>query len=354
MINKYTILDEYQIPKDLFLKFIDALKINVSLMEKVTSLKSKLSYLSTNTLNIDTFYLTTNFLNSNVSENRKRLLIDKDSTPRTLEEKQISIAKSVLSSIIKDATVNNLPLNSSDILSIIKKLTSKKIQFVSKDFIVKEKDAKVKKSVRFYFNEILEYYNTLLPRKDEEPLLLLSITIIEMYNMKPYSDENYLALVCFIYYSLLRIGYVAFKYVSFFELFIKYEEEIKESIIKASINYDQNVILYKPVVNSLLDLIIDASNTVLKDINNNNYEERINKIDAIKLTIMTKLPDIFSKEDITRQYPDVSLSTIMRALTELNKKEYVIPLGKGRSAKWKRIVDASSIKYLIGVDENGE
>ena len=48
------------------------------------------------------------------------------------------------------------------------------------------------------------------------------------------------------------------------------------------------------------------------------------------------MQSIFTKEDIRKEYPYVSESTINRALSTLRDQGYIKPLGKGRSAKWTK------------------
>ena len=44
----------------------------------------------------------------------------------------------------------------------------------------------------------------------------------------------------------------------------------------------------------------------------------------------------------------------MRVLKKLHEKNYIIPLGTGRSAKWKKLYDPNKKEFIVGVqnDEN--
>ena len=52
---------------------------------------------------------------------------------------------------------------------------------------------------------------------------------------------------------------------------------------------------------------------------------------------INKLPNIFTKDQIREIHPYVSESTINRALQKLRDENKIKPLGKGRSAKWRKI-----------------
>lgn len=54
-----------------------------------------------------------------------------------------------------------------------------------------------------------------------------------------------------------------------------------------------------------------------------------------------RLPEEFSFSDIQRVCPGVSFATLKRALQDLKRKKQIVSLGKGRDARWKRIVSPS-------------
>ena len=85
---------------------------------------------------------------------------------------------------------------------------------------------------------------------------------------------------------------------------------------------------------------------------NKKVSKTAHKSDVIEQSILMNLPDLFSKEDVARLNPSVSPSTIMRVLKKLHEKNYIIPLGTGRSAKWKKLYDPNKKEYAIGAFDN--
>ena len=83
-------------------------------------------------------------------------------------------------------------------------------------------------------------------------------------------------------------------------------------------------------------------------------ENRALKKDNIQKAIIEDLPTIFSKEDIKKLYPTASDSTIVRALNALKDKNYIIPLSSGRAAKWKRLVNADDLIYILGDNNDNQ
>ena len=72
------------------------------------------------------------------------------------------------------------------------------------------------------------------------------------------------------------------------------------------------------------------------------YESKleISKSDYIENTIM-KLDEVFAKEEIRKRHPLISDSTINRTLKRLQEEDKIRPLGKGRSAKWIKLVKST-------------
>ena len=84
-------------------------------------------------------------------------------------------------------------------------------------------------------------------------------------------------------------------------------------------------------------MIIDGYKKAEKVIKEYISDKSLHKGDNIENTI-SNLPRTFTKDDIRAYHPYVSESTINRALAKLKDKNNIKPLGKGRSAKWIRLV----------------
>jgi hypothetical protein len=300
-----------------------------------------------NSLEEDTFEIV-KYLGLKVSFERQRLIITKDYTPKTKEENMVAAIKRMLISIRSNAIEFKRPINSIDILDMLKRIYGPIVKINSHDFTIQ--GAK-NKSVRYKFNKILDDYDIAIEQKLYEPIILSSILIMEMYNIKPYSEYNELALILTYYYLLLKCGIVSFNYVSFFKMFFANKEEAFNLISKGSINYDQGTIFFYEFVKYTLSLI-NNSFKELKEIETKKVSKTAHKSDVIEESILHLLPDLFSKEDVARLNPSVSPSTIMRTLKKLHDMNYIIPLGTGRSAKWQKLYNPSKKEYVLGVTED--
>lgn len=348
-MNNFDYLKNYQIPSELLLELLNLYK-TIGYTEAYSKIyKDDFLVDYNNALEEDCFAIVA-YLNIKVSYERQRLIITKDYTPKTKDETMVAAIKRMLISIRSNAGELKYPINSVDILDLVKRIYGPLIKISSKDFTIQ---GKTNKSVRYKFNNILDDYDVAVSKDIYEPIILSSVLIMEMYNIKPYSEYNELALILTYYYLLLKCGILSFNYVSFFKLFLNKKDYAFSLISKGSINYDQGVIFFNDFTKFTLNLIKESYN-MLKQKDNKKMSKTAHKSDRIQATILDTLPTIFTKEDVVKLNPSVSLSTIMRVLKKLHEMNYIIPLGTGRSAKWQKLYDPNNKDYLLGVSEDDE
>lgn len=345
-MNNFDYLKNYQIQSDLLLDLLSLYK-TIGKSEIYSNIYKEDFLVNYNhSIEEDTFELV-KYLGIKVSFERQRLIITKDYTPKNKDEMMIASIKRMLISIRSNALEHKYSINSVDILDLLKRIYGSLVKINSNDFTIQ--GAK-NKSVRYKFNTILDDYDNAINAKLHEPIVLSSILIMEMYNIKPYSEYNELALILTYYYLLLKCGIVSFNYVSFFKMFFENKEEAFDLMRKGSVNYDQGTIFFYEFVKYTLKLINKSFDT-LKEIENKKLSKTAHKSDVIEDSILKSLPDLFSKEDVARLNPSVSPSTIMRVLKKLHNKNYIMPLGTGRSAKWKKLYDPNKKEYALGVND---
>lgn len=173
---------------------------------------------------------------------------------------------------------------------------------------------------------------------------------MELYNIKPYKEHNYFAVMLMLYYVILRAEAKSFLYTSFFDQYFNIEKDINQAITSGSISYDSGSLFVTSFLKIVLSLINDSYKKIEKIAEDTKGEQRAFKSDHIEQTILYELSTLFSKDDIKTYYPNVSDSTIMRVLTKLKEEGKIIALSKGRSAQWRRTFDKNDIKAFIGGD----
>ena len=97
-------------------------------------------------------------------------------------------------------------------------------------------------------------------------------------------------------------------------------------------------------------LIGEAYNQLDGLIKNLYFAKRAYKSDVIEETIYKKMPKYFTKDDIRRFHPDASDSTINRILFKLRDEQIIMPLGKGRSARWMKLIHDDDPRIIFGVN----
>ena len=186
-MNNFDYLKNYQIQGDLLLDLLSLYK-TIGKSEVYSNIyKEDFLVDYNNSLEEDTFEIV-KYLGIKVSFERQRLIITKDYTPKNKEENMVAAIKRMIASIRSNALEHKRPINSIDILDLLKRIYGPNIKLNSNDFTIQN----IKnKSVRYKFNTILDDYDTAIKQKLYEPLILSSILIMEMVVLKESCLNSY-------------------------------------------------------------------------------------------------------------------------------------------------------------------
>jgi hypothetical protein len=329
-------IDRFIIPNDVIVSIANIYKwIGQNKFFK-DIVKNDLDKIVDQTVERDAFFLA-QILELDISDSRTRLIIIKNSTPRNKEEATLYNLKETLTNIQRN--YKNLRFQSNDVLNIINYIypNYKDIKFdfihTSKRSVLKSQAATSKRIILDEINDQLEIY---IHKNDYEKITLFLNYFIDFYNIGPFTDKNYTAALVLLYLLIFQCDLEAFKYISFFELLFANYKEFQTEVKNASFNWKEGFAQTLSFVRFMNKLIIkgyEKAHSIIKDYK---FDANLNKADNIGNTI-SKLPDIFTKEEIRIVHPYVSESTINRALKQLRDEGRIKPLGKGRSAKWVKI-----------------
>lgn len=346
-MNNFEALKQYMIPSETLNNMLDVYKSigqNKFLFE---SLGDSKYYLMEQGLERDTFFLAS-LLNLNITDNRMRLLITKNSNPVNNEEKTLVGLKEVLRTIRNDAPIHTF--NGSDLLLYLNRIFGKNShKFTTrsiKDVTGISTRSKVP-SIRLAYEQMLDEYHQNITKKSYEKLHLSIIAYLETELMKPMSDHNELASLLALYYMIIRSNLDVFYYISFFELLITNKDSWDNQKQLSFINFPTTHLHITGIIDQLFVLIKQAYKDLDDVIRTNTYDKHMFKSDGIEQTIYN-LPSTFSKEDIRKFHPEVSDSTINRALFKLRDENIIIPLGKGRSARWVKVIKDDDPRSIFG------
>lgn len=300
--------------------------------------KNDLQTMIKETIEKDTYYAG-KLLKLNISENRYRLVITKNSAPKTNDEKILVNLKSVFKILQEEGS--RLELRDNEFLSLAKKIFKgiKDVSYGSKTVEVRVNllMERQKEYNRDKMKKLLEIYHKHLVSEQVEATQLATNMYVDLVNEKLYTDENdFMALL--IYYSLLcKEQFNVFRFVSFFESYYDQEEAFRSALVTAS--YDWGTGFAKTsVLNRLtIQLMLNGYNQIEDKARAYSFDKGVKKIDSVESSIL-KLGEIFTKEEIRVKNPYLSDATINRALDNLKKQNKIRPNGTGRSATWIRIV----------------
>lgn len=299
--------------------------------------KNDLATMVKETIEKDT-YFAAKVLKLNITDNRLKLLINKNSNPKTNDEKIVTNLKNVFK-IIQDKG-QLLEINDNEFIALAKRIFGgvKEISYAYETVEVQRNLLREKTRVyqRQKIKELLELYKKLLSSDEIEATQLATNFYVDLVNIKPYTDENdFLCLL--IYYCLLcKERFQVFKYVSFFEMFYDNQATFEKTLIHASYNWSSGFAQTEDLNQLTIKMMLDGFYIVESKCSAYSFDKKITKIESVESSIL-KLGQLFTKDEIRAQNPYLSDSTINRALDNLKKEKKIRPNGTGRSATWMRI-----------------
>lgn len=345
MMNGLKNLDKIIIPTDIILDLVNVYKYIGKNHDYYEKMKDNYEIILEQTIERDTFFLS-HIAGLNISDTRMRLIITKNSNPRNKEEAALAHIKSVMHTIHRNYP--KFMFNSSDLLGLANKIFDKNAIKFANDKVSRKSPliSQTQRSKRVVFDEMIDNYTLLMEKEKHEKLLLSTLFFIDLYNYEPFTDKNELISYLALYYLILRSQVEVFKYISFFEVWFEGEEEFKKELETASFNWEEGFPQVLGLYRVLLRTILMSYQRLDDIIQEYYFEEKFNKADNVENTIY-KLPNIFSKEDIKAIHPYISESTINRTLAKLREQNIIRPLGKGRSAKWCKIIEEDDFDHLF-------
>ncbi len=205
-------------------------------------------------------------------------------------------------------------------------------------------------SVSLSLDELVNEYNRIKNTDTIEYLYLNISFIVDFIHLKPLKNGNEIVASILLYILLLSSDISALKYSSFFKVLSSRKEEYNDSILKALYLYDAG---YSDT-SFFLKLIIKLSIELFEDVKNLSkvveFDSKLKKSETVE-TVIYKLDEKFTKEEIRKKLPNVSDSTIDRCLKELQDEGKIISYGRGRSAYWIRL-DHSHDEGIDFLNEN--
>ena len=277
------------------------------------------------------------------ADDRLKNLVQEKTTPRNRDESEIAGYRDVLNTIHEN--YDYIPINANYFLQLHRDL----YKFVGNvdggvfktgDNIIQEEDDKGNKKVRFCpvpAWETAEAIDALCEafrdaKGEVDPLILNTMFILDFLCIHPFNDGNGRMSRLLTLLLLYQSDYIVGKYISIEKIIEESKETYYEVLQDSSLNWHENENDYKPFVNYMLGVIVNAYKE---------FESRVelvtnpnlSKSDRIREIIKNHIGTI-TKSELLEMNPDISDTTVQRTLAELLKKNEIKKIGGGRYTKY--------------------
>ena len=285
------------------------------------------------------------------SGDRLQKLVKDKTTPRNRCEKEIAGYRDVLATIHE--SYDYIPVKPGMILQLhrdLYKFSGMSIggNYKTSDNVIEEEDARGNKHVRFQpvpawetsmaMEKLCEVYNELCNSGQYDPLLMIPVFILDFLCIHPFNDGNGRMSRLLTLLLLYRAGYNVGKYISIEKLIERTKGAYYDDLQESSNNWHEEKNDYIPFVTYQLGVILAAYREFSDRVKV--VTESTRKPNRVRDIIHGHLGKI-TKAEIMQQCPDVSQTTIQRALNDLVKSGEIIKIGGGRytSYTWNREIE---------------
>ena len=285
------------------------------------------------------------------SDERLRNIVKDKTTPRNRSEKEIAGYRDVLATIHENH--NYIPVKPGMILQLhrdLYKYSGMSIggNYKPSDNVIEEEDVQKNKHIRFQpvpawetpeaMERLCQAYNNLCNSGQYDPLLMIPVFILDFLCIHPFNDGNGRMSRLLTLLLLYRVGYNVGKYISIEKLIERTKGAYYDGLQESSTNWHEEENNYIPFVTYQLGVILAAYREFSDRVKL--VRENTRKPNRVRDIIKGHLGKI-TKTEIMQQCPDISQTTIQRALNDLVKSGEIIKIGGGRytSYTWNREID---------------
>lgn len=280
-----------------------------------------------------------------VSDERIKALVKEKSTPRNRNENEIAGYRDVLATIHEN--YDYIPPRANVILQLHRDLyqySGRGIggHFKNIDNVIEEELGDGTKRVRFQpatafeTPEMIENLcNQFLREVDHgeiDPLILIPMFVLDFLCIHPFNDGNGRMSRLLTLLLLYRSGYIVGKYISIEMLIEKTKDTYYDALQASSTGWHDGTNDYMPFVSYTLGIIKSAYKTFSERVEHLTTKG-ISKPERVRQFIENKLGKV-TKKDILDACPDISATTIEKALGELVKDGMIIKIGNGRGTAY--------------------
>jgi len=279
------------------------------------------------------------------TEVRLKEIVQQKAIPRSRNEKEIAGYRDVLATIHEN--YDYITPRANVILQLHRDLyaynpTSIGGRYKNADNIIQETDAQGNKKVRFQplsafetpeaMERLCDAFIEEVNLGELDPLLLIPMFILDFLCIHPFNDGNGRMSRLLTLLLLYRSGYIVGKYISLEMLIEKTKETYYDVLQFSSTDWHEGKNDYLPFVEYYLGIVLNAYREFT-----NRVEllttKGLSKTDRVKAVIENKIGKI-TKKEILNLCPDISQTTVEKALADLLKEGTILKIGGGRYTQY--------------------
>lgn len=275
------------------------------------------------------------------SDQRLRALVKDKVEPHNRNESEIAGYRDVLTLIHE--SYDHIPVSSSVMTQLHRNLyqytgSGYGGKFKNVDNVIEERDNQGNRFVRFSpvsafetpqaIDRIIQSYTSALKHEEINPLLLISLFILDFLCIHPFTDGNGRMSRLLFLLLLYKSGYIGGKYISVEKIIEEAKDTYYEALYLSSQNWHEGTNNDVPFVEYSLGIIISV------------YRELALRVDLITNSGITKQNRIkrimegqlgeITKRELMDMNPDISETTIEDVLSGLVKEGIIKKIGGGR------------------------
>ena len=279
------------------------------------------------------------------TEVRLKEIVQDKAEPRSRSEREIAGYRDVLTTIHEN--YDYITPRANVVLQLHRDLyayspSSIGGSYKNADNIIQETDAWGNKRVRFQplsafetpeaMERLCDTFIEEVNKGEIDPLLLISMFVLDFLCIHPFNDGNGRMSRLLTLLLLYRSGYIMGKYISIEMLIEKTKDTYYHVLQQSGIGWHEAENDYLPFVEYYLGIVLNAYREFA-----NRVEllttKGLSKTDRVRAVIENKVGKI-TKKKIMELCPDISQTTVEKALADLVKQGTILKIGGGRYTQY--------------------
>ena len=279
------------------------------------------------------------------TEARLKEIVQQKATPRSRSEKEIAGYRDVLTTIHEN--YDYITPRANVILQLHRDLYAYSPSpiggsYKNADNIIQETDAQGHKRIRFQplsafetpeaMERLCDMFIEEVSRGEIDPLLLIPMFVLDFLCIHPFNDGNGRMSRLLTLLLLYRSGYIVGKYISVEMLIEKTKDTYYDVLQQSGVGWHEAENDYLPFVEYYLGIVLNAYREFSSRVELLTTKG-LNKTDRVKAVIENKVGKI-TKKEIMELCPDISQTTVEKALADLVRQGTILKIGGGRYTQY--------------------